>query len=387
MEKQIIKVDPTEIIVDETFQIRAEMNDKHIAECAEAFERGVDFEPVDLFDTGGSLTLVNGFHRYHAARRADVKTIPAIVHRGTPDDAKWFAICADNIVGLKRNSHDKRRAIREALQHPKASNLSDRNLADLIGVSHPTVASVRSELESTGKIFQLEKRVGADGRTRRNKARVSEKTTPIEKIDKPVEGSLLTSPETPEDGSWVDAMLAEVKSLDDAGELQKAAEEGQLGPFSIGVAAGIANLTERKVAIEKLSNIDTSVIEAIAPVVVMVPLEKRMRFVEELLGDTDENPTKQDARSLLRTWIAEGELPEPEGGELDEVDDAPVDVENESDQGAEPKPLEDREIDTIVKQIRDMIHRADEDQAQAIRSTLESLANEIVIDGHLVPKE
>ena len=24
------------------------------------------FEPVDLFDTGGSLPLVNGFHRYHA---------------------------------------------------------------------------------------------------------------------------------------------------------------------------------------------------------------------------------------------------------------------------------------------------------------------------------
>jgi hypothetical protein len=36
----------------------------------------------------------------------------------------------------------------------------------MLGVSHPTVASVRAELEATGKICQLDATVGLDGKTR-----------------------------------------------------------------------------------------------------------------------------------------------------------------------------------------------------------------------------
>jgi hypothetical protein len=35
----------------------------------------------------------------------------------------------------------------------------------MLGVSHPTVASVRAELESVGKIYQQDRRFGSDGKT------------------------------------------------------------------------------------------------------------------------------------------------------------------------------------------------------------------------------
>jgi len=59
----------------------------------------------------------------------------------------------------------RRAAIEAALkERPEASN---RTIASDLGVSHPTVAGVREEMESTGKIFQFEKTIGADGKTRR----------------------------------------------------------------------------------------------------------------------------------------------------------------------------------------------------------------------------
>ena len=39
-----------------------------------------------------------------------------------------------------------------------------RSARPFLGVSHPTVAAVREDMETTGKIFQLPKTVGKDGK-------------------------------------------------------------------------------------------------------------------------------------------------------------------------------------------------------------------------------
>jgi hypothetical protein len=39
---------------------------------------------------------------------------------------------------------------------------TNRVIAKMLGVSHPTVSSVRSDLTSVGNLFQQERRVGAD---------------------------------------------------------------------------------------------------------------------------------------------------------------------------------------------------------------------------------
>jgi len=41
---------------------------------------------------------------------------------------------------------------------------TNRVIAKMLGVSHPTVASVRADLEAVGKIYQQDQRVGSDGK-------------------------------------------------------------------------------------------------------------------------------------------------------------------------------------------------------------------------------
>jgi Domain of unknown function (DUF4326) len=50
---------------------------------------------------------------------------------------------------------------------------SDRQIAKDVGASHVTVSSVRKQAESTGQIDQSSKRVGADGRSRPTRAKMT----------------------------------------------------------------------------------------------------------------------------------------------------------------------------------------------------------------------
>ena len=78
----------------------------------------------------------------------------------TPESYVWSA----NIHRRHLNAEGKRKAIANALKaNPEKSN---RQIAKLIGVSHNTVESVRTEMESTGQIDQLTETVGADGKSR-----------------------------------------------------------------------------------------------------------------------------------------------------------------------------------------------------------------------------
>jgi hypothetical protein len=61
---------------------------------------------------------------------------------------------------------------------------SDRQLAKETGVTHPTIAKARREAEATGKALPVEKRVGADGKARKQPARKPEaKQQPAPKHD------------------------------------------------------------------------------------------------------------------------------------------------------------------------------------------------------------
>ena len=52
---------------------------------------------------------------------------------------------------------------------------SDRELAKQAGVSHPTIAKARRAAEATGKALPVDKRVGADGKARKQPARKKRK--------------------------------------------------------------------------------------------------------------------------------------------------------------------------------------------------------------------
>ena len=68
---------------------------------------------------------------------------------------------------MRRSNDDKAKAVQMAFAHPKGKDLTDRAIADLVGVSPTMVAKYRPNDDSTANNGQLKKRVGFDGRSRK----------------------------------------------------------------------------------------------------------------------------------------------------------------------------------------------------------------------------
>jgi hypothetical protein len=77
-------------------------------------------------------------------------------------------------VNLKRRhlSAEAKRKVIAALLKAQPEK-SDRQIAEIVGVSHVTVGAVRAEMETTGQIDQLPKRIGKDGKPRKQLSRKS----------------------------------------------------------------------------------------------------------------------------------------------------------------------------------------------------------------------
>lgn len=159
MKPQKVLVEAIEF--DGTTQARAALSDEAVADYAHAMESGIEFPPIVVFHDGSVYWLADGYHRYHAASKLGHKLIRAEVHKGTKEEAAWFAAGANLQHGLRRSNADKRRAVEMALRLRPES--SDRSIAEHCGVDHKTVAAVRGT--PTGEIPQSTERVGRDGRT------------------------------------------------------------------------------------------------------------------------------------------------------------------------------------------------------------------------------
>lgn len=151
--------------LDGDTQPRAEIDDQLVSEFADAFKAGAKFPPIVVFFDGVDHWLADGFHRRHAARKADVARLRCEVHQGTREEARWYSYSANQTHGLRRSNEDKRRAVLLALKHPKGAELSDGQIAEHVGVHLNTVAKYRAELTADGTTTNCVSRTGRDGRT------------------------------------------------------------------------------------------------------------------------------------------------------------------------------------------------------------------------------
>jgi hypothetical protein len=134
------------------------------------------FPPVIVYRDGDTFWLSAGFHRVAAAHQAGLVDVRAEVRPGGFESAYWHAITDNLANGLQMSYADQKEALRRLLgldvDMPDAEEyvtMSDRQLASIIGVSHPTISKWRAELvKSTGKGFPVDSnvRVGADGKVR-----------------------------------------------------------------------------------------------------------------------------------------------------------------------------------------------------------------------------
>ena len=148
------------IRLDGETQPRATISEDAIKDYAEELARGAHLPPVDVMFDGKNYWLYDGWHRWHATRRAGEKKIRAVVCRGTKADAQWAAYGANVKHGLRRTVADKQRAVKLAVKHPKAAAKTLHELAAHVGVSHEMVRvyKARAGVPTTrGRISTVEK--------------------------------------------------------------------------------------------------------------------------------------------------------------------------------------------------------------------------------------
>jgi DNA-binding Lrp family transcriptional regulator len=88
------------------------------------------------------------------------------------------------------NQEGKRAVIRDQLL--ETPEISDRQIAAMLGVSHPTVAEIRREMEQRNELERFTSSIGADGKERPRHVARAPKTL-IEEADEEGEQALLTS--------------------------------------------------------------------------------------------------------------------------------------------------------------------------------------------------
>ena len=125
-------------------QSRVSIDGNAVSDYASAYEASVELPPLVVFNDGVDMWLADGFHRWHASRKALMSNINVDVREGTREDAQWFAIAANQTHGIRRTNADKRRAVVMGLKiHPE---WSDSMIASHVGVSHELVRTNRNSL-------------------------------------------------------------------------------------------------------------------------------------------------------------------------------------------------------------------------------------------------
>ncbi len=144
--QQKIKVDS--IRIDGGTQPRSEIDDSVVSEYAEQMRHGVEFPPVVVFNDGVCYWLADGFHRTHAARRAESGSLLAEVHNGTKRDAVLYSVGANSAHGIRRTNTDKRKAVMTLLQDAEWGQWSNSEIGKQCAVSHTFVNRLRGSLET-----------------------------------------------------------------------------------------------------------------------------------------------------------------------------------------------------------------------------------------------
>lgn len=153
------------IRTDGGVQSRERISDDYVMELAELIKAGKKLPPIDVFNDGTDIWAADGFHRIHAHLKANKRTVRCNVHKGSIKDAIWASVAANQEHGLRRTNADKRHAVEMALK--MRAELSDRAVAEHVGVHEDTVKMVRRALLQGGEIHPPAARIGVDGKTYR----------------------------------------------------------------------------------------------------------------------------------------------------------------------------------------------------------------------------
>ncbi len=157
---QLITIRVIDIVIDPTIQPRVGgIDNNHVRTLEEAID---DLLPLSVVVLNGGYVLVDGWHRLAALQNRGRAEVSALV-LDVPDDDDLQRLAFDlNASHGRPLSLDDRRA--EAARVLEANpTISDREVGRHCGLSQPTVAKIRTELEQSARIERTTERVGRGG--------------------------------------------------------------------------------------------------------------------------------------------------------------------------------------------------------------------------------
>jgi hypothetical protein len=169
----IERVKLQKIRLDGGTQPRKEIDEPLVQHYTEILLEGKDtFPPIDLWFDGKSYWPSDGFHRFHAHKRAGFLDIEAVINQGTKRDAFKACLKANSKHGKPRTPEERRYVVQMALEDIEYGNSTDAFIAELCDVSISTVGRVK-------KMLGLEKTSVVDKNGRRmNTTNIGRSTAP-----------------------------------------------------------------------------------------------------------------------------------------------------------------------------------------------------------------
>jgi ParB-like chromosome segregation protein Spo0J len=151
-----MKLKLKDIRIDGGTQPRKYINQETVAEYAENMLEDAQFPPMTVFNDGVNFWLADGFHRFHANKKAGFLDVECDVRTGTLREAVLFSLSANSRHGLRRTNEDKRNAVMKMLNDVEWSEWSDQEIARHCDVSPMTVGRIRKTmgLEKTEKKYE-----------------------------------------------------------------------------------------------------------------------------------------------------------------------------------------------------------------------------------------
>ena len=135
------------IRLDGNTQPRKEIDEQLVQHYTDKLLEGkTKFTPIDLWFDGKVYWPSDGFHRYHAHKRAGYKDIEANVKTGTKRDAFIACLPANSKHGKQRTPEETRYSVRMALEDWELGEKSDAEIAVHCDTSPMTVGRVRKAL-------------------------------------------------------------------------------------------------------------------------------------------------------------------------------------------------------------------------------------------------
>ena len=147
----------TTIQISEAIQPRISLDHDVVTEYQTLYAEAEDTEPLpplDVFHIKKTYYVADGFHRLAAAKEARRTTLVCHVYTGTESEAMRHAAYANLRRGLAYRRHDRERILERLLQDPQESPRSNRDLAQVLGLSHVTVGRARSRLAHIATLTQ-----------------------------------------------------------------------------------------------------------------------------------------------------------------------------------------------------------------------------------------